>query len=94
MLAFTPSSVFIDVDAPSPGDVILTQQMSSGWRVEVDGARAAANESALFRTVSIGAGHHAVKWIYRPASLLAGAILTMIALARLLLSYMFVKRAA
>jgi len=93
-LAFTPSSVFIDIDAPSAGDVIVTQQMSSGWRVEVDGARAVAHESALFRTVSIGAGHHAVKWIYRPASLLAGAILTMIALARLLLSRMFVKRAA
>jgi hypothetical protein len=92
-LAFTPSSVFIDVDAPSAGDVILTQQLSSGWRVEVDGARAVAHESALFRMVSIGAGHHAVKWIYRPAPLLAGAILTMIALARLLLSRMFVKRA-
>jgi hypothetical protein len=94
MLAFTPSSVFIDVDAPSPGDVIVTQQMSSGWRVEVDGARAVAQESTLFRTVSIGAGHHAVKWIYRPVSLLAGAILTIIALARLLFSSMFVKRAA
>jgi hypothetical protein len=93
-LAFTPSSVFIEADAPSAGDLILTQQMSSGWRVEVDGARAVANESALFRTVHVGAGHHAVKWIYRPASLLAGAILTMIALARLLLSRMFVKRAA
>jgi len=93
-LAFTPSSVFIDVDAPSPGDVIVTQQMSSGWSVEVDGARAMENESALFRTVPVSAGHHAVKWIYRPVSLLAGAILSMIALVRLLFSRMFVKRAA
>ncbi|MEA2329239.1 MAG: hypothetical protein QOE68_4198 [Thermoanaerobaculia bacterium] len=93
-LAFTPSAVFIDVDAPSAGEVIVTQQMSSGWRVEVDGARAAANESALFRTVHVGAGHHAVKWIYRPASLLAGAILTMIAIVRLLFSRWFVKRGA
>jgi uncharacterized membrane protein YfhO len=93
-LAFTPSSVFIDVDAPSAGDVIVTQQMSSGWRVEVDGARAVANESALFRTVHIGAGHHSVKWIYRPASLLAGAIVTMLAMVRLLFSRWFVKRDA
>jgi hypothetical protein len=93
-LAFTPSSVFIDIDAPSAGDVIVTQQMSSGWRVEVDGARAAAHESALFRTVSVGPGHHGVKWIYRPASLLAGAIVTMLALVRLLLSRWFVKRGA
>ena len=34
---FTPSSVFIDVDAPSPGDVIVTQQMSAGMEREVDG---------------------------------------------------------
>jgi len=93
-LAFTPSAVLIGVDAPSQGDVIVTQQMSSGWSVEVDGARAIANESALFRTVHVTAGYHAVKWIYRPASLLAGVILSMIALARLLLSRMFVKRAA
>jgi len=93
-LAFTPSAVFIGVDAPSPGDVIVTQQMSSGWSVEVDGAPAVANESALFRTVQVSAGYHALKWIYRPASLLAGAILSMIALVRLLFSRMFVKRAA
>ncbi|HEX3578737.1 MAG TPA: hypothetical protein VHY33_09255 [Thermoanaerobaculia bacterium] len=94
MLAFTPSSVFIDVDARSAGEVIVTQQMSSGWRVEVDGVRAVANDSALFRTVHVAAGHHAVKWIYRPASLLAGAIVTMIAIARMLFSRWFVKRDA
>jgi len=93
-LAFTTSSVFIDVDAPSAGDVVITQQMSNGWRVEVDGARVAANPYALFRTVHIGAGHHSVKWIYRPAPLLAGAILTIIALAYLLFSRWFVKRDA
>jgi len=92
LLAFTPSSVFIELDASSPGEVIVTQQMSSGWSAEVDGARAASNESALFRTVHVAAGHHSVKWIYRPASLLAGAILTMIAIARLLFSRWFVKR--
>jgi len=93
-LAFTTSSVFIDVDAPSAGDVVITQQMANGWRVEVDGARATANPYALFRTVSVGAGHHSVKWIYRPASLLAGAILTIIAIAYLLFSRWFVKRDA
>jgi hypothetical protein len=93
-LAFTSSSVFIDVDAPSAGDVIVTQQMSSGWRVDVDGVRAVARESELFRAVSVGRGHHAVKWIYRPASLLIGAILTMLAIVRLLFSRLFVKRGA
>jgi hypothetical protein len=93
-LAFTTSAVFIGVDAPSAGDVVITQQMSNGWKVEVDGVRADANQYALFRTVSIGAGHHSVKWIYRPASLLAGTILTMIALAYLLFSRWFVKRDA
>ncbi|MGA8808558.1 MAG: hypothetical protein WB973_11830 [Thermoanaerobaculia bacterium] len=93
-LAVTTSSAFIVVDAPSAGDVVITQQMSGGWRVEVDGARANANPYALFRTVPIGAGHHLVTWIYRPASLLAGGILTIIAIAYLLFSRWFVKRDA
>jgi hypothetical protein len=92
-LAFTSSSVFIDVDAPSPGDVLVTQQAAPGWSVTVDGVPANPHESSVFRAVHVTRGHHAVKWIYRPLALIIGAILTLAALMRLLLSPMFVKRA-
>jgi hypothetical protein len=92
-LAFTPSSVFIDVDAPSAGDVVVTQQASPGWGVTVDGKAANPHEISVFRGVHITHGRHAIKWTYRPLSLIFGAVLTLAALVRLLLSRMFVKRA-
>jgi len=92
-LAFTSSSVFIDVIAPFDGDVVLTQQAAPGWSVTVDGMAAIPREISLFRAVHVSRGHHDIKWIYRPRALLIGALLTLAALARLLLSTMFVKRA-
>ncbi|MDP9362201.1 MAG: YfhO family protein, partial [Acidobacteriota bacterium] len=91
-LAFTPSSVFIDVDAPADGDVIVTQQAAPGWLVTVDGKTANQHESSLFRAVHVARGRHAIKWTYRPVPLLIGAILTFGGLVRLLFSSWFVKR--
>ncbi len=91
-LAFTPSSVFIDVVAPADGDVVVTQQAAPGWSVTVDGMAANPHEISVFRAVHVTRGRHAIKWIYRPRSLIFGAILTLAALVRLLFSTMFVKR--
>jgi hypothetical protein len=91
-LAFTPSSVFIDLVAPADGDVVVTQQAAPGWSVTVDGMDATPHEISVFRAVHVTPGHHAVKWIYRPRSLIIGAVLTLAALARMLFSTMFVKR--
>jgi hypothetical protein len=91
-LAFTPSAVFIEVDAPSDGDVVVTQQAAPGWSVTVDGKAANPHEVSLFRAVHVTRGRHAIKWIYRPLSLIIGAVLTVAALVRLLLPRKFVKR--
>jgi hypothetical protein len=50
------------------------------------------HEISVFRAVHVTRGQHAIKWIYRPRSLVIGAILTLAALVRLLFSSMFVKR--
>ncbi|HEX9458941.1 MAG TPA: hypothetical protein VGA84_07335, partial [Thermoanaerobaculia bacterium] len=93
LLAFTPSSVFIDVDASEAGDVVVTQQAAPGWSVTVDGMPANPHETSVFRAVHVTRGRHAIKWLYRPRPLIAGAILTLAALGYLLLSPLFVKRA-
>jgi len=93
-LAFTSSSVFIDVDAPADGDVVLTQQSAPGWSVKVDGNAANPHETSVFRGVHVARGRHSIKWTYRPLALIVGAILTLLALVRLLFSPMFVKRTA
>jgi hypothetical protein len=91
-LAFTPSSVFINVETPAAGDVVVTQQAAPGWSVTVDGVPANPHETSVFRTVHVPGGRHAIKWIYRPRALIAGAILTVAALGYLFLLPMFVKR--
>jgi hypothetical protein len=91
-LAFTTSSVFIDVDVPADGEVILTQQAAPGWHVTVDGRDATPQEISLFRGVHVARGSHAVKWSYRPLPLFIGAIFSFAALVRLFLSNWFVKR--
>ncbi len=91
-LAFPPNGVDVVIDAPADGQVIVTQQAASGWEVEVDGVRATPQREGVFRAVSVTRGHHVIAWRYRPRSLMLGGALTIIALARMLLSAEFVKR--
>ncbi|HEX3067540.1 MAG TPA: YfhO family protein [Thermoanaerobaculia bacterium] len=91
-LAFTTSSVFIDVNMPADGEVILTQQAAPGWHVTVDGDEATPQKISLFRGVHVARGSHAVKWSYRPLPLVIGALLSLAALMRLFLLNWFVKR--
>ena len=91
-LACTTSDVFVSIDAPSDGVVVVTQQLASGWSVEVDGARVNAERDGIFRAVRVRAGHHAIVWRYRPRSIAIGIALTLVAIFRMLLSQKFVKR--
>lgn len=91
-LAFTTSAAHIEIDAPSAGSVVLTQQMAGGWSVQVDGVPARAERDGIFRSVRVSAGHHRVSWIYRPRSFFIGMLLTILAVVRMLFSSSFVKR--
>ena len=90
-LAFTTSAAHITIDAPGEGLVVLTQQLVRGWRVTVDGIDAEPVAAGLFRAVRTRGGPHTIIWRYRPASLLAGALITIAASLLLLLSHAFVK---
>jgi hypothetical protein len=92
LLAFGASFVHATIDVPAPSMMIVTQQRAAGWFVEVDGRRAAPDESNLFLAVRLPAGRHEVRWSYRSMPLLAGALLTLLAIVRMLLPKSFVKR--
>ncbi|HEX9501539.1 MAG TPA: hypothetical protein VGA10_07800, partial [Thermoanaerobaculia bacterium] len=92
LLACTTSAVFVSIDAPGDGVVVVTQQLASGWSVEVDGTPATAERDGVFRAVRVRGGRHAITWRYRPRSLAIGIALTMLAIFRMLLSTKFVKR--
>lgn len=90
--AFNSVALHVGVDAPFDGTLVVTQQDARGWRATVDGQDAQTFRAGVFRAVRVARGHHEITWRYRPPSLVIGAIITSLALARLLLSMMFVKR--
>ena len=92
LLAMGTTFVHAVIDLPAPSTMIVTMQRSPGWSVDVDGRRAAADESGDFLAVQLPAGKHDVVWRYRSVPLFAGALLTLLALARMLLPNSFVKQ--
>jgi hypothetical protein len=73
-------SVEIEVTAAAPGLVVLADTFYPGWQATVDGQPApilATNH--LFRGVAIPAGHHRVRFEYRPRSVALGAAISLVA---------------
>jgi hypothetical protein len=94
-LAASPAAVTVDqderveltVDAGASGYVVLDDAYYPGWNASVDGHGVPilpANED--FRAVHVGPGRHLVSFTYRPASATAGALLSVVTLAGLLLA--------
>jgi hypothetical protein len=82
----------VTVEAPSEGLLVISQQMAPGWQVTVDGEAARPRVSeGLFRAVRVPAGRHEVVWAYRPKSLIAGAVMTLVTLLTMFFS-IIVKR--
>lgn len=87
--AMDTRSARITVDAPEPGVVVLAQQLVPGWEVAVDGEPAEVKRSErLFRGVAVTKGRHEIVWRYRPRSLAAGAIVTMVTTLLIVFSFL------
>ena len=72
-----PNSVTVEATADRPGYLILDDQAYPGWYASLDGRAVhwtPANEA--FRAVPIPAGRHVIRFTYRPASVLVGAIIS------------------
>ncbi|HUP49193.1 MAG TPA: hypothetical protein VNA04_10430 [Thermoanaerobaculia bacterium] len=80
------------VNAPEEGVLVLTQQDAPGWRVSVDGEeREKLLAGGVFRAVLVPPGRHEIVWRWKPSSLRAGMIVTILAALSLQTSA-FVKR--
>ncbi|HEV2722406.1 MAG TPA: hypothetical protein VG323_20465 [Thermoanaerobaculia bacterium] len=91
-LAFGSSFIHAAIDVQKPSMMIVTQQRLPGWSVDVDGHRAALAPHGDFLAVEVPAGKHDVLFRYWSTSFTFGAMLTLLALARMLLPRSFVKR--
>jgi len=73
--------VVAEVETRGPAVLVLTQMDAPGWKVTIDGRAAPPlRANGLFRAVAIPAGRHQIVWSYRPASVMAGAALSAMAL--------------
>ncbi|PYQ39054.1 MAG: hypothetical protein DMF77_22605 [Acidobacteria bacterium] len=72
----------VDAALSAPGYVVLVDAFDPGWRATVDGTPAALlRANVAFQAVALPAGPHRVEVVYRPRSVLWGAVITMLAVA-------------
>jgi hypothetical protein len=76
-----PEHLAIDVDAPAKGFLLLADQYYPGWYATVNGQEVPIQRANyVFRLVEVPAGSSRVEFRYRPASVIAGAAVSLAAL--------------
>lgn len=76
-----PNRLTMQTDMACRGMLIVPDLYDHNWVAEVDGKPAKIHEAyALVRGVVVEKGHHRVEMIYRPISVYAGAVMTLLGL--------------
>jgi hypothetical protein len=77
VVAYEPERVVIEVDAPRPGYLVLTDSYYPGWQAMVDGAATTIlRANGFFRAVALDEGPQRVEFVFRPSSLGWGALIS------------------
>jgi hypothetical protein len=72
-----PEKLSIEVEAPVPGFLVVSDAYDPGWRAEVDGESSRLlRADGLFRAVPVGAGLHTVTMRYAPTAVRLGLIIS------------------
>ena len=67
--------------AETPGQFVLIEQFSPGWRASIDGHQATIGRfQGVFESISVPSGPHAITFEYSPASLKRGAAISAVSL--------------
>jgi hypothetical protein len=82
-----PNRLDIGTASPGPGVLVLSENYFPGWRVYVDEQPAQLlRVNYNLRGVALAPGEHAVSFVYRPRSVLIGAMVSLLTLIGLLLA--------
>jgi hypothetical protein len=82
----------IEANAAKPSVLVLSEIAYPGWEAEIDGkATELMRVNYDLRGVALGAGNHRIELIYRPRSVIIGAVVSLIT-AVCLLSGIWLKR--
>ena len=88
--SWSPNRIVVEAEADRPSLLILSEVWYPGWRVRVDGQKQPLYRvDGVVRGVYLEPGTHVVTWRYRPASLVWGGAVTLVALAVLLVVALF-----
>jgi hypothetical protein len=89
----TTNGITIHADLDAPGYLVLADTWYPGWRVMVDEEPAEIlRANYAFRAVWLESGAHTVGMVYRPASVLVGGAVTLMALALLVVGLVLAYR--
>lgn len=81
-----PNRVEVKTESPAPAVLVLSANHYPGWRADVDGqAVEVMRVNYNLRGVAVPAGNHLVTFVYRPKSVLMGLVISLLALAALVL---------
>jgi hypothetical protein len=81
IISRTDTEVTLDVRARAAGQLVLLDTFYPGWRAQVDGhATPIRPADAAFRAIPVSAGHHVVRFYYRPTSVIVGGGISIVAL--------------
>jgi hypothetical protein len=81
-----PNRVEVKTASAAPSILVLSENHYPGWRAYVDGrASETLRVDYGLRGVVLAAGEHRVEFVYRPKSVLAGLLVSLLTLAALLL---------
>jgi hypothetical protein len=76
-VSWSPNEIVLEVDAKRPTTVLVNQNMGVGWRAR-GAALVEGGENGLL-AARVDAGRHTVTFRYLPRSVLAGAVVSLLA---------------
>jgi hypothetical protein len=92
---FDLNRIELTVRAPSPGLLVVAEMYYPGWHALVDGREAPIHKiDNVFRGVALPQGESRVVFVYRPMSVYAGGVITLLCFAGVIVWFLVRKPSA
>lgn len=89
---YAPDRLILRANATAPRLLVLSEIDFPGWRATIDGEEVPIHRTNyLFRGIVVPPGEHSIEFVYRPASVRNGAIISAVALA-IVVALLFIGR--
>lgn len=91
--SYTTNRMMLDVDAAGTGLLVLSEMYYPGWIATVNGRNSKIYPvDGALRGIAVGAGRNHIEVVYRPSSVRAGAVISIMTILCVLAGWLFVGR--